>query len=802
MWKVTVGGTVNAVNYAIGDSIVYSKALGSYYKIDSTDQVSSVNGMSGAVTVTTITGNAGTATKLATARSISTSGDITWSVSFDGSANVTAAATLATVATPGTYNSVTVDAKGRVISGTNPSILATEEEVVARIEATKAVTPATLNAVVPYSPNINPTLDLDFANQVYRHFEGPDGLVSHPLTPFVTFTRSSTATYFDAMGVMRQAANDTPRIDYDPATGECKGLLIEEQRTNLFRSSNYFGLASSTWNKSGSLCKNNETLGPDGLLSGHKIVESSGVGIRHGIYNVGYSITLGSTGNKTVSFVLKPGERTSISMVAYGTGMTTVSSSAIAIASGTPLSNGFYKVSWTFNVDVVPPTICIELWMLNQSNTLFYDGDGVSGMYIYSAQLEEGAFPTSYIPTPATFTGRASTKTYFDSNGVLQTAASGVAVTDYGYVDGRWVSKGLSLEPQATNLLLHSSTSSSWAIADVSLNLTAEVNNLLAPDNTVSATKITTIAASGYTFYRQGLSLTAGTTYTASVHVKRGNYRYIGLRGASNDLGFDHCVFDFDTESFVWQPATEIVSKSFTRLNNGWFRLAVTILCNTSENRFVGVAMTDAVGSENVSIPVGSYTYVWGAQLETGPVATSYIPTTTAQVTRAADTSTSAQTTRAADNAVISGTNFSQWFRVDEYSLFAEFVTNSLNAAGYDSIAELIKSSSSRVGMYVNKNVSNIVTIDMRTATANKQTNSPASCLSNSKNKTVFSLNRSTIRAATNGSVSADSAVIAIPLDINQLIIGKYDSMANMCIRSLKYYPKALTSAELQAMTA
>ena len=74
--------------------------------------------------VTTISGNAATATKLATTRTISSTGDATWTVSFDGSANATAALTLATVATAGTYKSVTVDAKGRVTAGTNPTTLA------------------------------------------------------------------------------------------------------------------------------------------------------------------------------------------------------------------------------------------------------------------------------------------------------------------------------------------------------------------------------------------------------------------------------------------------------------------------------------------------------------------------------------------------------------------------------------------------------------------------------------------------------------------------------------------------------
>jgi phage-related tail fiber protein len=71
-----------------------------------------------------LTGNANTATTLQTSRTISATGDATWSVNFDGSANTTAALTLATVATAGTYKSVTVDVKGRVTAGTNPTTLA------------------------------------------------------------------------------------------------------------------------------------------------------------------------------------------------------------------------------------------------------------------------------------------------------------------------------------------------------------------------------------------------------------------------------------------------------------------------------------------------------------------------------------------------------------------------------------------------------------------------------------------------------------------------------------------------------
>lgn len=73
----------------------------------------------------TIVGSvSGSAATLSTPRTISSTGDATWSVSFNGSANVSAAMTLANSGvTAGTYKSVTVDAKGRVTGGTNPTTL-------------------------------------------------------------------------------------------------------------------------------------------------------------------------------------------------------------------------------------------------------------------------------------------------------------------------------------------------------------------------------------------------------------------------------------------------------------------------------------------------------------------------------------------------------------------------------------------------------------------------------------------------------------------------------------------------------
>src|SRR6187399_24135 len=66
------------------------------------------------------------------------------------------------------------------------------------------------------------------------------------LDPRITFTRASTATYFDASGVMQTAATNAPRWDYDPSTKQLKGLLIEEVRTNIVRNSTMAGAVAGS----------------------------------------------------------------------------------------------------------------------------------------------------------------------------------------------------------------------------------------------------------------------------------------------------------------------------------------------------------------------------------------------------------------------------------------------------------------------------------------------------------------------------------------------------------------------------
>jgi hypothetical protein len=74
--------------------------------------------------------------------------------------------------------------------------------------------------------SLNPdglSLDLQFA---------ADKTLTARKGPTPTFTRASTATFVGSDGLIQSAAINEARFDHDPVTLDCKGLLIEESRTN------------------------------------------------------------------------------------------------------------------------------------------------------------------------------------------------------------------------------------------------------------------------------------------------------------------------------------------------------------------------------------------------------------------------------------------------------------------------------------------------------------------------------------------------------------------------------------------
>jgi hypothetical protein len=222
------------------------------------------------------------------------------------------------------------------------------------------------------------------------------------LDPRVTITRASnTATCVNASGLVEVVNANLPRFDYNPATLAPKGLLIEEARTNIFLES--AGFDTVLWNKGNATVTANAATAPDGTLSADKIVENTANNF-HRISQVPVLTAV----SHTVTIYAKPAGRdwlymgnASASQAAYFNVSTGVIGTIVGVATATitPAGNGWYRCSITSTPSLGAQNY--SFYTANANGSFIYTGDGVSGLYIWGAQLEIGAFATSYIPTAA-----------------------------------------------------------------------------------------------------------------------------------------------------------------------------------------------------------------------------------------------------------------------------------------------------------------------------------------------------------------------------------------------------------------
>jgi hypothetical protein len=227
------------------------------------------------------------------------------------------------------------------------------------------------------------------------------------LDPRITFTRTgAAATTVNASGFVESVAADTPRFDYNPITLICKGLLIEESRQNLFPSSGVLSDATY-WSQINSTCTPQAVTNPANGASSDKVISNNGsLGyVAHTVSQTsGLSYTLSVFAKKSEYNFLQLRVLSSVPSITrtyfnLDTGVV-ASSSSTATPLIEPFGNGWYRCSMTYTTTV---TTTASQRIYGQLSTTDADvGDGTSGIYIWGAQLEVGAFPTSYIPTTTT----------------------------------------------------------------------------------------------------------------------------------------------------------------------------------------------------------------------------------------------------------------------------------------------------------------------------------------------------------------------------------------------------------------
>ena len=274
-----------------------------------------------------------------------------------------------------------------------------------------------------------PSLDLRFADNKSL----TDAVTGASL---VTFTRASNGTFVDSAGVIQTAATDVPRFDHNPTTGESLGLLVEEARTNLLLRSEEFG---TTWAAGGATITSNSVTAPNGALTADTLVEDTSLGTHSTTQFI--NVTSGTT--YTLSVYAKPAGRNFAQVLLVGgfaaniTAIIDITNGTVGTTGGSPVvtsvnvGNGWYRLSIT-STATSTTSAAIQFRPAAASTTAFYQGDGTSGIYLWGAQLEAGAFPTSYIPTTtaaatrnadvASITGSAFSGWYSQSQGTIHAA--------------------------------------------------------------------------------------------------------------------------------------------------------------------------------------------------------------------------------------------------------------------------------------------------------------------------------------------------------------------------------------------
>jgi len=378
-----------------------------------------------------------------------------------------------------------------------------------------------------------------------------------------------------------------------------------------------------------------------------------------------------------------------------------------------------------------------------------------------------------------TFT-RASGATYLDSDGVLKTASTNTPRIEYD-ADGNRL--GLLVEGQRTNLVTYSEdfSNAAWDHPDA----TVTANDTTAPDGTTTAEKYT---STGIDRINQLVSLASGTVVTYSIFVKYVDVQWIRVAVWSGSGGGNQIRAWFDvqngvkgTENTAFNANT--ISASIQSAGNGWYRLSVTGNFTDGTTTYYP-SITTADADASTIREVGSF-YLWGAQLEEGAFPTSYIPTSGSTATRAADVAsipTSAFGYNASEGTVVCEAQTKdiasngRLYSIDDG-------TDTINNAIYS-----IAGTASHFVVRVNSVTE--ATFDFGTY-ANGVFGKIAGAYK--INDVAASLDASTVQTDTS----------ALLPTVTRMRIGNgfATNYLNGHIKSIKYYPRRLTNAQLQELT-
>jgi hypothetical protein len=353
---------------------------------------------------------------------------------------------------------------------------------------------------------------------------------------------------------------------------------------------------------------------------------------------------------------------------------------------------------------------------------------------------------------------------------------------------------GLLVEEQRTNLFVRSDDfgNASW----VTVRAAITSNTIVAPNGTLTGDKL--IASTDVNtshFIRQEVAVTSGTTYTQTVYAKAAEYTQIlmGFGADASTFVDGAVVFTLTGNGTAGIPSASITSSSITPVGNGWYRCQVSSTATATATSVFRIQ--NATGNTNGFTGDGySGIFIWGAQLEAGAFATSYIPTVASQVTRSADVPS------------MTGANFSSWYRQDEGTIYAEYSRNATSQSGSSLYAVAINDNSTSNMISLSNNFAGVNDRYQVVSAGVAQATIIVGTATTSFVKKAGAYSTNSFQLAKNGLSGTEDTAGTIPV-VDRLGIGCFlggglgQEFLNGTIKKIAFYPKRLTNAQLQSLT-